>query len=289
MPAEFFVDYFWHVFSLLSLLGLIVGSFLNVVIHRLPITLQQEWKKQSREVLNLPKDETQPELFNIAFPSSHCPSCQHKLAIWENIPIVSYLILRGKCRSCHQNISLRYPLIELVTGLLFGLIFCQYGLTPISLSLMLLSCALLCLTMIDLDHMLLPDQITLPVLWLGLLVNSQLGMVSPLDAVYGAMFGYLILWSVYWLFKLLTKKEGMGYGDFKLLAMLGAWFGWQAVPIMVFLSAFLGAFIGVSLILLKRIDRDKPIPYGPYLAIAGVMIIFWRDTLFEWYGIGIAG
>lgn len=264
------------------ILGLVIGSFLNVVILRLPKMLAASWKADCCDLLELDTGETASS-FNLIFPSSHCPECQHKIRAWENIPLISYLLLRGRCSSCKTAISWRYPLVELVTGLLTAYLIFHFGASEQGLLALLFLWALIALTVIDIDTQLLPDNITLPLLWLGLLINS-LGVFVPLsDAVYGAMAGYLSLWSVYWLFKLLTGKEGMGYGDFKLLAALGAWMGWQSLPLIILLSSFVGAVIGIAGILIQGRDKNIPIPFGPYLAIAGLITLLWGQQLTQYY------
>jgi len=271
--------------TLAMVLGLIVGSFLNVVIYRLPVMLQRDWKSQCCEYLELNEktvgaDKTgtaEYKTFNLAKPDSHCPHCKHKVRIWENIPILSYMFLGGRCSSCKKSISLRYPSIELLTGILTTLVVFQFGAAWLTLALLLFTWSLLVLTLIDFDHQLLPDDITLPLLWLGLLVNSVgSGMgISLQDAVIGAMAGYLSLWSVYWAFKLTTGKEGMGHGDFKLLAALGAWMGWQALLPIIILSSVVGAIAGISIILVMGRDKSLPMPFGPYLAGAGFIMLIW--------------
>ncbi len=256
------------------ILGLLIGSFLNVVIHRLPIMLQTSWQLECRLLLSeeqgiedLNCEPSEP--FNLVAPNSHCPHCQHAIRAWENIPIISYLFLQGKCSNCKASISIRYPIVELLTGIVSGLIAWQFGLGLPMLAALLLTWCLIALTMIDFDHQLLPDNITLPLVWLGLIANSA-GLFTNLpDAVWGAIAGYVSLWSVYWLFKLLTGKEGMGFGDFKLLAALGAWLGWQALPLIILLSSLVGAIVGISMIIFLGRDRQIPIPFGPYLAAAG--------------------
>ena len=273
-------------------LGLLVGSFLNVVIYRIPVMLQREWRQQCCEFLEIDEKKTkvtgtapQHKVFNLVKPDSHCPECNAPVRAWQNIPIVSYLLLGGKCANCKTNISLRYPIIEAVTGLLTGLVAWQFGATWLTLALFFLTWSLVALTMIDFDHQLLPDNITLPLLWLGLAVNTLLGdsSVGPRDAVLGAILGYLALWSVYWVFKLLTGKEGMGYGDFKLLAALGAWMGWQALLLIVILSSLAGAIVGIALLIFLGRDRNIPIPFGPYLAGAGFIALLWGERFMTLY------
>lgn len=271
------------VLATVAIFSLIVGSFLNVVVYRLPIMLDREWKAQATSILgddDMPLSE-EPQ-FNLAFPNSHCPTCQHAISVFENIPVFSYLFLGGKCSHCAAPISIRYPVLELLTAILSCTIVYHFGLATISLAALILTWSLLAASFIDYDHQILPDNITLPLLWLGLMVNST-GVITDLaSAFWGVVFGYLILWSLYWGFKILTGKEGMGYGDFKLLAMLGAWLGWQAIPLLVVLSSFAGALVGVSLILLGR-DRTHPIPYGPFLAAAGFVYLLWGETLTSVY------
>ena len=274
-------------FTLLVLaLGLMVGSFLNVVIHRLPLMMEHEWKQQCHELLNdgtIPVEHQEADTFNLAVPRSRCPHCGHLISAAENIPVLSYLALGGKCSDCKAPISKRYPLIELVTGLLSALIAYQFGATAVTALLLLFCWALIALTMIDFDHQLLPDSITLPLLWLGLIANS-FGLLTDIhSALWGAVAGYLVLWSVYWLFKLVTGKEGMGYGDFKLLAALGAWMGWQMLPLIIILSSFVGAALGIGLIAVKGRDQQQPMPFGPFLAIAGGIAMLWGPQIVNSY------
>ncbi|MDJ0877842.1 MAG: A24 family peptidase [Halieaceae bacterium] len=267
----------------LLLLGLTVGSFLNVVIYRIPAMIEREETAYCTALL---EDKPQPETetFNLATPGSRCPHCGHAIRPWENIPVLSWLLLRGRCSNCGAGISMRYPIIEASTGVLTVLLGLQFGGMSVALIMALLfTWALLALTMIDIDTMLLPDAITLPLLWLGLLVNL-FGLFAPLqDAVIGAMAGYGVLWSVFWLFKLFTGKEGMGYGDFKLLAALGAWLGWQALPMIILLSSFVGAVLGIVVMLLQKRGKDVPMPFGPYLAIAGWIALVWGNDIMAWY------
>ena len=253
--------------------------------------MQRDWREQCCEFLEIKDPESKDansvsfDTFNLAKPDSHCPACNHRIKPWENIPVVSYLMLGGKCSSCKTKISLRYPSIEFVNGLLSGLIAYYFGPTLLTAALLLFTWSLVVLTMIDYDHQLLPDDITIPMLWLGLFVNAvDLGFgVSVYDAVIGAIAGYLSLWSFYWIFKLATGKEGMGYGDFKLLAALGAWMGWQSLLPIIILSSLVGAVFGIALILFAGRDRAKPMPFGPYLAGAGFIMLVWGPQLTNIY------
>lgn len=269
----------WLTVSLL--LGLMVGSFLNVVIYRLPVMMQREWESQCAELSDQPAPAR--EVFNLSSPRSRCPHCQHAITAVENIPIISYLFLRGKCRGCGAAISSRYPIIEAITGLLSLVVAWHFGFSWACLGALLLTWSLISLTFIDLDHQLLPDKITLPLVWLGILFNLFGQFADLSSSVIGAIAGYLVLWSIYHLFRLVTGKEGMGYGDFKLLAALGAWMGWQYLPMIVLLSSLVGAVVGISLVLLKNHHRDIPIPFGPYLAAAGWIALIWGDSLNRLY------
>lgn len=264
------------------LLGLSVGSFLNVVIYRLPKMLETQWTQDCHEHLGHAIEQPTPP-FNLNRPASHCPSCKHKIKPWENIPVLSWLLLKGRCSNCHNPISVRYPIIEAVTGLLSVTVALHFGLSWATAGALLLTWALIALSMIDFDMQLLPDNITLPFLWLGLLLSLMPVFADPQSAIIGTAAGYLSLWSVYQLFKQLTGKEGMGYGDFKLLAMLGAWLGWQYLPQIILLSALVGAVVGVSLIVLRGRDRNIPIPFGPYLAAAGWISLMWGDAINQTY------
>lgn len=263
------------------ILGLMVGSFLNVVIHRLPRMMEAGWQQQCAE-LRGEEPASQPR-YNLIVPRSACPHCNHAIGAWENIPILSYLFLRGKCKGCGAAISLRYPVIEAISGILCGFAAWHFGFGAATLGAMLLIWALLALTAIDFDTQLLPDDITLPLLWAGLLFNLSNTFTNLQSAVLGAIFGYLALWSVYWLFKLLTGREGMGYGDFKLLAALGAWMGWQMLPLIIILSSAVGAVVGITLIVAAKHGRHIPIPFGPYLAGGGLIALFWGQTLTQGY------
>ena len=262
-------------------LGLIVGSFLNVVILRLPKIMEQSWRRECCELLEQPLADDLP--LTLSYPGSQCPDCGTPIKPWQNMPVISWLWLRGQCAQCGMRISARYPFVELVTGLLSGLAAWQFGFGAEAISALVLIWVLIALTGIDMDTQLLPDSLTLPLVWVGLGVNL-FAVWTPLSAaVIGAMLGYGSLWSVYWLFKLVTGKEGMGYGDFKLLAALGAWFGWQAVPLMILLSSFVGAALGIAILIAQRQGRDTPMPFGPYLAGAGLLTLFFGDTLITEY------
>ena len=260
-----------------GILGLLVGSFLNVVIHRLPKMMENDWHAQCAEL----RGEEIPagEVLSLTRPRSRCPSCQRQISALENIPVISWLALRGKCYGCKSPISPRYPIVEALTGLLSGYAGYHFGFGWASAGMLLFAWALIALTFIDADTQLLPDSITLPLLWCGLLFNL-FGIFTDLSsAVIGAMAGYLALWSVYWAFKLVTGKEGMGYGDFKLLAALGAWLGWQMLPLIILLSSLVGAIVGIALIVLAKHGRQVPIPFGPYLATAGLIAALGGKTL----------
>ena len=267
--------------GLCLLLGLMVGSFLNVVIYRLPKMMESGWRQQCAELRG---DEPAPQTtFNLIVPRSACPHCNYAISAWENIPIVSYLLLRGKCKGCGANISPRYPIIEAISGILCAYAAWHFGFGLAAAGALLFIWALLALTAIDFNTQLLPDDITLPLLWLGLLFNLFGIFASLHSAVLGAMFGYLALWGVYWLFKLVTGKEGMGYGDFKLLAALGAWMGWQMLPLIILLSSLVGAVAGITLIVAAKHGRSVPIPFGPYLAGGGLIALFWGKPLTQSY------
>ncbi len=263
-------------------LGLVVGSFLNVVIYRLPLMMETHWRRDCCELLEIEREKPEAPL-NLATPNSHCPLCKMAIKPWQNIPVLSYILLGGKCSNCSAPISLRYPVIELVTGLMTLALAWFFDLSPALFGAALLTWSLIALTMIDIDHQLLPDDITLPLMWLGLLFNLTATYTTLPDAVIGAMAGYLILWGIYWAFKLLTGKEGMGYGDFKLLAALGAWLGWQALPLIILLSSLVGAVCGIALMIIKRRGKEIPIPFGPYLAMSGWIALLWGDVIMSGY------
>jgi len=271
-----------HLFAIAAAIaGLCIGSFLNVVIHRLPKMMERDWRAQCAELAGTAPPE-EPR-FNLMTPRSRCPHCGHAITALQNIPVVSWLVLRGKCANCGAAIGVRYPLVELLTGALFAAAAWKFGPGTAALAAMGLLAALVALSLIDFDTQYLPDDITLPLIWAGLLVNLWGVFTTLQGAVVGAVAGYLVLWSIYWLFKLVTGKEGMGYGDFKLLAAIGAWLGWQALPFVILASSFVGAIIGIGLIILARRGREVPMPFGPYLAIAGVVALFFGNTIVDYY------
>jgi len=264
-----------------GVVGLLIGSFLNVVIHRLPKMMQRESDNYVAHESGKPLPHT--DRYNLMVPRSCCPHCGHQITALENIPVVSYLVLGGKCRACKAPISPRYPIVELLTGLLSAFLVWQFGSGTAGLATLLFAYLLIAMTFIDADTQLLPDDLTLPLLWCGLLINLN-GVFVPLgEAVIGAVAGYLVLWAVYWVFKLATGKEGMGYGDFKLLAALGAWLGWKMLPIIILLSSLVGAVVGISLIVFARHGRHNPIPFGPYLAAAGMIALLYGKPLAQAY------
>lgn len=263
--------------TVITILGLLIGSFLNVVIYRLPAMMQREWQQQCDE---LNGKELKPiDDFTLSRPRSRCPKCQHEITALKNIPVLSYLALGGKCSQCKTAISARYPLIEAFTGLLSGLVAWQFGFDWSCLGALLLTWSLIALSFIDIDHQLLPDSITLPLMWLGIIFSFFAVYTDLNSSIIGAITGYLSLWLVYQGFKLVTGKEGMGYGDFKLLAALGAWLGWALLPTIVLLSSLVGAIIGISLIVFRKHQRDIPIPFGPYLAAAGWIALMWGQQI----------
>jgi len=289
-----FVDNLAHLFQqssaffyfTIATISLAVGSFLNVVIYRTPKMMEYNWYQECREFLadevkNIEAKKLTP--MTLSKPDSTCPSCGHKIRFYENIPVLSWLVLKGKCSACSNKISARYPLVELATMLLSLIVAQHFGATIATPLVILLTWGLIALTMIDFDHMLLPDQITLPLLWLGLLININGTFVPLTDAVIGAAVGYMSLFSVFWLFKLLTGKEGMGYGDFKLFAVFGAWIGWQLLPLLILMASVVGAIIGIALMIFKNHQKEQGIPFGPYLAIAGWITLLWGEGIWSWY------
>jgi leader peptidase (prepilin peptidase)/N-methyltransferase len=273
---------------LAMVLGCTIGSFLNVVCLRLPKMMDNQWRVQCYELLETPIPLEAAEPFNLAFPPSRCPQCGHSIRAWENIPVLSYVYLRGRCAGCKTPISKRYPLVETACGLLSVVVAWHFGLTWQCVAALGLTWTLLALAIIDFDTQLLPDDITLPLMWSGLLLALGNVFVTIQGAVIGAAAGYMILWCVYWLFKLITGREGMGYGDFKLLAALGAWLGWQSIPQIILLSSVAGALFGITMMIFRGRDRQIPMPFGPYLATAGWIVMLWGNDISRWY-MGISG
>lgn len=270
----------WLYLLLVFVFSLVIGSFLNVVIYRLPLMMEREWQAEFQAYFQQAPSSAVTERFNLAVPRSACPSCHTPIAARDNIPLLSWLLLKGRCRHCHTRISIRYPAVELLTALLATTVAWQFGVTTTAAVLLLITFGLIALSFIDIDKMLLPDQITLPLLWLALVFSlSEHALVDPASAILGAACGYLSLWAVYWGFKLLTGKEGMGYGDFKLLAIFGALLGWQQLPLIILLSSLVGAIIGATLLSIQGKDKATPIPFGPYIAAAGWIAILWGEHL----------
>ncbi len=279
-------------YTTVIIFSLLVGSFLNVVIHRLPVILKRTWKQDCFEFLSekFPHavnpseiDTASKKKYNLVVPRSACPQCGHQITALENIPVLSYLFLRGRCSECATPISLRYPIVEILSAVLVVIVALKFGVSTQTLLAALLTWALIALTFIDIDTQYLPDQITLPFLWLGILINLDNTFTDLESSVLGAIFGYMSLWTIYQLFKLITKKEGMGFGDFKLLAMLGAWLGWQMLPAIILISSVIGAVAGILMIITKYTEKGKPIPFGPYLAGAGWVALIWGHDLNEMY------
>ena len=269
----------FFIFSM-TMLGMCVGSFLNVVIYRLPKMMEQDWHEQCCELLDIKNENVieQPRV-NLIIPGSNCPACEHKITALENIPVISYLFLRGRCSSCKVKISLQYPIIEMFTGIATAYIAWHFGFTLQTLFAVLLTWALICLSIIDLEHSLLPDNITLPFLWLGLACNIFGIFTDIYSSLIGAMLGYSVLWIIFMSFKIVTGKEGMGYGDFKLLSLLGAWFGWQYLPLVILLSSIAASLIGIAMIIFRGREKSAAFPFGPYLAIAGWVTLIWGEEL----------
>ena len=272
----------WIVVLLALILGLLVGSFLNVVIYRVPEGLNRNWKLQAKQMLDLPLEQGEGEHFNILMPPSHCPSCKVAIKPWQNIPILSYVLLKGRCKHCHTAISLRYPLVELLTGLVFAVCAWKFGATWTAVAAMVFSAYLIAMIFIDADTQLLPDQLTLPLMWGGIvfhlaayLLQADWGITNLVDSLLGAIVGYMSLWSIFQLFKLVTGKEGMGYGDFKLLAALGAWLGISVLPIIIIMSAV----VGLIFALIMKVAKNQPMPFGPYLAISGWIVLVFSQPI----------
>ena len=273
---------FYLIYSGIFIIGLVVGSFLNVVIYRLPLQMQSAWRRESLDFLGMEPEADSPEL-NLAFPASHCPHCSEKIKPWHNVPVISYLLLRGKCAHCGAPISCQYPLVEFATAVLSVAVIAHFGMGSSAWLALAFTWMLIVLTGIDAKHQLLPDIITLPLLWVGLLANSQ-GIFTDLhSAVLGAVAGYMVLWLIFWAFKLLTGKEGMGHGDFKLLAAFGAWLGWQQLPLIILLSSAVGAIVGIAFIVIAGRNRQIPMAFGPYLAIAGWIAMMWGEQIISTY------
>ena len=288
--AEFFTQSPAIFVAVAFAFSLMIGSFLNVVIFRLPIMMQREWHEQAEEISSMPAPDIPEGRFNLIVPRSRCPECGKQIHAWQNIPVLSYLLLGAQCANCKASISVRYPLVELATALLAAVVAWHFGFGWEAVMAVVMTFALISISLIDFDHQLIPDSIVVPLMWLGLvmsLVHPLAGadtlFITPRDSIIGAMAGYLSLWSVYQLFKLVTGKEGMGYGDFKLLAALGAWLGWQALPMIILMSAVVGAIVGISLIVFRGRDRQLPIPFGPYLAAAGWITMMFGETIMNVY------
>lgn len=279
----FFEQLPWAYYLCVFILGLLVGSFLNVVIYRLPVMMQREWRSDCLEFLKQPADEKPEEKFNLLVPRSRCGHCGHQITALENIPLISYLFLKGRCSECSTSISIRYPLVELFTGLVSVTVAWHFGVSAQAAFALLFSWCLIAASGIDIGHKLLPDSITLPLMWLGILLSFQNVFVDLSSSVIGAMAGYMSLWTVYIVFKVITGKEGMGHGDFKLLAMLGAWMGWKMLFVIILTSSLVGAIVGISMILLKRTNRGTQIPFGPYLAAAGWISLLYGEKLNRFY------
>lgn len=278
---QFFEAQTWAYYATIISLGLCVGSFLNVVIYRLPVMMDRDWRLQCHEFLKLAAPDLDHKIrhMNLSTPASTCPKCQHKIRPWENIPVISYLFLRGRCSSCNNPISLRYPSIELITGLMSLAVAMKFGISMATLAGLFLTWALVALTMIDYDTQYLPDDITLPLMWAGIVI-AMFGIFTDLrSSVLGAVCGYMVLWLVFQVFKLVTKKEGMGFGDFKLLAALGAWLGWELLPQIILLSSVVGAVVGITLLVSGKTSRQQTIPFGPYLATAGWIALMWGQEI----------
>lgn len=271
----------WLLITTAVLLGLVVGSFLNVVIHRLPRMLEQGWRAECAELNGNPLPATEP--FNLVVPRSRCPHCGHAIRAIENVPVLSFLALRGRCSACRAAISPRYPVVEALAGALAGYVAWRFGASAAAAGAMLFVWTMIALAFIDLDTFYLPDNLTLPLLWTGLVFNIGATFTDLTSAVIGAAAGYLVLWAVFWAYKFTTGKEGMGYGDFKLLAAIGAWLGWKMLPLVILLSSFVGAVVGIGLILLARRGRNVPIPFGPYLALGGLTALFYGEQLNRQY------
>lgn len=273
----------WFFIATIAIVGLMVGSFLNVVIYRVPVMMQRHWQQECHEYLELPAPGVPEEPLNLSVPASRCNQCHTPIKPQHNIPVLSYLFLRGKCANCRTSITVRYPLVELFTGIISAVVAWHFGYSVETFFALILSWSLIALSGIDIDHQLLPDSIILPLLWLGLLLSLFSIFSDSHSSIIGAIAGYLSLWTVFQLFKLATGKEGMGYGDFKLLALFGAWLGWQYLPVIILLSSLVGATIGISMVVFGKHDHQKPIPFGPYLAAAGWLVLMWGNEINQLY------
>ena len=290
MP-ELFAESPWLFVAVVFAFCLVIGSFLNVVIHRLPLMMERDWREQCEEMMQNPPEAELPQgRFNLVVPRSRCPSCGTMIKAWQNIPVISYLLLGGRCGNCRKSISARYPVVEMLTAVLAATCAWRFGFGWEAAMAIVMTLALVPIALIDADTQLIPDSIVLPLMWIGLAMSlyhpvagADTLFLSPHEAIIGAMAGYLSLWSVYWLFKLVTGKEGMGYGDFKLLAALGAWLGWQQLPMIILMSAVVGAVVGIALMAFRKHERSVPIPFGPYLAAAGWITMLWGDVIKNTY------
>ena len=290
MP-ELFAESPWLFVAVVFAFCLVIGSFLNVVIHRLPLMMERDWREQCEEMMQNPPEVELPQgRFNLVVPRSRCPSCGTMIKAWQNIPVISYLLLGGRCGKCRKSISARYPVVEMLTAVLAAMCAWRFGFGWEAAMAIVMTLALVPIALIDADTQLIPDSIVLPLMWIGLAMSLYYPMagadtlfLSPSEAIIGAMAGYLSLWSVYWMFKLVTGKDGMGYGDFKLLAALGAWLGWQQLPMIILMSAVVGAVVGIALMASRKHERSVPIPFGPYLAAAGWITMLWGDVIKNTY------
>ncbi len=280
---KLFQTYPWFFIATVAVVGLMVGSFLNVVIYRLPVMMQRNWRQECHEYLELPAPEPPEESLTLSLPASRCGQCHTPIKPQHNIPVLSYLLLRGKCAHCHTSYAVRYPLVELFTGIISAIVAWHFGYSAEAFFALILSWSLIALSGIDVDHQLLPDSIILPLIWLGLFLSLFDVFIDSHSSIIGAIAGYLSLWVVFQLFKLATGKEGMGFGDFKLLSLFGAWLGWQYLPLIILLSSLVGAIIGISMVVFGKHDHQKPIPFGPYLAAAGWIALLWGNEINHFY------
>jgi leader peptidase (prepilin peptidase) / N-methyltransferase len=283
MMLQIFITAPWIFITIVGIFSLIVGSFLNVVIHRLPLMLEKSWRLECADFLNQTAEVDDPKIYNLALPGSQCPKCNAKIKLWHNIPVVSYILLRGKCAACETKIPARYLIVETLTLILSIFVAWQFGITWNCLTVLLLTWMLIALSFIDIEHQLLLDYLTLPLIWLGLIFSCFHLFTTPQDAIIGAIAGYLFFWLFAWLFKLAMKKDGLGQGDFKLIAAAGAWLGWQLLPLMIFMSCLLAVIIGGLYLIITRKTRETPIPFGPFLAIAFWLTMLWGNNIMQFY------